>query len=125
MADLCRVLVVGNLRSDIERRIHADGTVYGASLICAGRTILRRGYPETETVLIPIEVAGATRVASVAQQFGAGSRVLIEGHLEPRQAGGQPLVLVIDTIFNAESPEPAAEAARQPRRRFGELEQLP
>lgn len=124
MADLCRVFVVGNLQRDIERSVGDDGTVIGTSVLCVGRTSLRRGQPEHQIVQIPLEVSGAARVANVAQQFGAGSRVLIEGHLEGRQSRITPIVLVVDTILNAEIPEPSAEAARQPRQRFGEWENL-
>lgn len=122
MADLCRVFVVGNLQRDVERRIDGEGTVIGVGTICVGSTVLRRGYPELTMVPIPIEVIGASRVASVAQQFGAGSRVLVEGHLEGRGVGMTPLVLVIDAMLNADIPEPTSEAARQPRQRFGERE---
>lgn len=124
MANLCRVFVVGNFQRDIERSVGDDGTVIGTSVLCVGRTTLRRGHPEHQIVQIPFEVIGAARVASVAQQFGAGSRVLIEGHLEGRRSGATPLVLVVDTILNAEIPAPAAEAVRQPRQRFGEWENL-
>lgn len=132
MSDLCRVLVVGNLSRDLERQLRPDGVAYGTTSICAGRTMLVDGVPVTETVSIPVEIIGAARVAS-AMQFGAGSRVLIEGHLEAREelrtechrradgAGGvlvrvprQVLVLVVDTIFNTGTPLPASDAQRQP-----------
>lgn len=133
MSDLCRVLVVGNLSRDLERRVHADGVAYGVTTICAGRMQLVSGHLLLETLRITAEVVGATRVASVAQQFGAGSRVLVEGHLELREQTGierlarvdgagevlvqvsrSELVLVIETIFNAASPAAAVEAQRQP-----------
>lgn len=135
MADLCRALVVGNFSRDVERQIQPDGTVVGVTTLCVGRTVLVNGYPQTETVRIPVEAVGAARAACVAQQFGAGSRVLIEGHLEVREtvsverlvrADGageilvrvpqRELVLVIETIFNAATPLPAPEAQRQPAR---------
>ncbi|NTU78443.1 MAG: hypothetical protein HGA45_03425 [Chloroflexales bacterium] len=78
MSDLCRVLVVGNFSRDLERRVRADGVAYGITTICAGRMQLVSGHPLLETLRVTAEVVGATRVASVAQQFGAGSRVLIE-----------------------------------------------
>jgi hypothetical protein len=133
MADLCRVLVVGSLSRDIERRLRADGMVYGITTICAGRTQLVRGYPTTDTTRITMEVIGAVRVASLAQQVGAGSRVLAEGHLElratdgvallPRADGGgevevrymrEELVLVLDSVFNVDLPEPSEDATRHP-----------
>lgn len=135
MADLCRALVVGNFSRDVERQIQPDGTVVGVTTLCVGRTVLVNGYPQTETVRIPVEAAGAARAASVAQQFGTGSRVLIEGHLEVRETvsverlvredgAGEilvrmprsELVLVIETIFNAATPLPTTEAQRQPAR---------
>ncbi|PDW05075.1 hypothetical protein [Candidatus Viridilinea mediisalina] len=98
-----------------------------------GRTQLVAGHPVQATTQITVEVVGAARVASVAQQFGAGSRVLVEGHLELREAtrserlpladgsgevlvrvARRDLVLVLATIFNADPPLPAAEAQRQP-----------
>ncbi|MEI8305577.1 MAG: hypothetical protein WCF99_00800 [Chloroflexales bacterium] len=133
MSDLCRVLIVGNLSRDLERRIRADGVVVGVTAICAGRVQLVGGHPLLETVRITAEVIGAVRVASVAQQFGVGSRVLVEGHLELREQAAierlaradgagevlvqvprSELVLVIATIFNAAPPPPAAEAQQQP-----------
>lgn len=133
MSDLCRVFLVGNIRQDLQRQVREDGIWYGSSTICVGRTTLIGGRPVTETVHIPVEVIGAARVASVAQQFGAGSRVLVEGHLEERQPDAREhisssdssrhmpqskLVLVIDAIFNASAPIPATEAQQQPARVF-------
>ncbi|MEN9937520.1 MAG: hypothetical protein RLZZ387_4099 [Chloroflexota bacterium] len=135
MADLCRVLLVGNIEHDVERKVGAGGVTTGHTVICAGRTTLVSGYPQHETVRVDVEVVGAARVSAVAQQFGAGSRVLIEGHLERRETVGverclradgagdvfvqvprSEVVLVIETIFNAATPLPAAEAQRQPTR---------
>jgi hypothetical protein len=133
VADLCRVFAVGNFDRDIERRLRPDGTITGRTMLCIGRTALVGGVVQNETTRIPVEVLGAVRVSSVAQQFGAGSRVLIEGHLELREtSGSEPcqgakgagellvhvphseLVLVIETVFNAATPLPAPEAERQP-----------
>jgi hypothetical protein len=133
MGDLCRVLIVGNLGRDIERRLQPDGTVVGVTTVCVGRTVLVNGIPQRETVSVPVEAIGSARAASLAQQFGAGSRVLIEGHLERRetvivercaradgagdvlvQVSCSDLVLVVETIFNAAVPLPAPEAQRQP-----------
>ncbi|GAB4444159.1 MAG: hypothetical protein OHK0015_45180 [Chloroflexi bacterium OHK40] len=133
MSDLCRVLMVGNLSRDLERHVRADGVTYGVSTLCTARMHLVAGHPVLETTRITMEVVGAVRVAGVAQQFGAGSRVLVEGHLELREATRierlpladgmsevlvhvprSELVLVVETIFNADPPLPAAEAQRQP-----------
>lgn len=132
MSDLCRVLMIGHLSRDLERHMRGDGVVSAVSTLCAARTLLRTGQPVVETTRIAMEVVGAARVASVAQQFGTGSRVLVEGHLELRELArierlpladgtGEVLVrvprselaLVVETIFNAEPPLPAAEAQRQ------------
>ncbi len=146
MSDLCRVLIVGNLSRDLERRVRADGITYGVTTICTGRTLLVGGYPVLETTRITVEVIGAARAASVAQQFGGGSQVLVEGHLELREgtrierlpnadgAGDvlvrvprSELVLVVETIFNANpllSPmqTPSADAQRQPAQIYWEEE---
>jgi hypothetical protein len=133
MSDLCRVLMIGHLSRDLERHIRDDGVVYAVSTLCAARTLLLAGRPVVETTRIAMEVVGAARVASVAQQFGMSSRVLVEGHLELRESvrierlpladgAGEVLVrvprselaLVVETIFNAEPPLPAAEAQHQP-----------
>lgn len=133
MADLCRVLVIGNFERDVERKVGAGGVVTGHSIICTGRTTLVNGYPQHETVRVAVEIVGGARVSVVAQQFGAGSRVLLEGHLERRETVGMErclradgagdvfvqvsrseLVLVVETIFNAATPLPASEAQRQP-----------
>lgn len=113
MTDMCRVFVVGNFGADIVRCRQDDGTVYGTTILRVGRTDLVRGQPVTTTVSIPLVIIGASRVASIAQQFGAGSRVLIEGHLEARPPRSE-LVLVIDTILNAAQPLPTPEAQHQP-----------
>jgi hypothetical protein len=79
------------------------------------------------------DTGGLTLTRGQWVQFGVGSRVLVEGHqawpatisLERlARADGMgnilvpvprnELVLVIDTIFNADPPLPAAEAQRQP-----------
>ena len=138
MSDLCRVFIVGKLSRDLERHVRADGVIYGETTICTGRMQLVGGYPVEESTRITAEVIGGARAASVAQQFGAGSRVLVEGHLELREATRierlphadgtgdvlaqvlrSELVLVIETIFNANprlSPmqTPSAEAQQQP-----------
>ena len=137
MSDLCRVFVVGNFNADIERRLRDDGTTYGVTTLCVGRTVLVGGQPVTTTTSIPVEAIGASRVASVAQQFGAGSRVLIEGHLEyrnydeiqalPRADGSGnvlvrvphgELVVVIDTLLNAAHPIAASEVGQHPAHIF-------
>lgn len=137
MADLCRVFIAGNFNADIERHLRDDGTIYGTTTLCAGRTALVGGQPIAITVNILVEVVGASRVASVAQQFGSGSRVLIEGHLEQRvydevqllpradntaevmvRVARRELVVVIDTILNAAQPIPENEASKQPSRLF-------
>lgn len=133
MSDLCRVLMIGHLSRDLQRRRRDDGVIYGVSTLCAARTLLVAGHPVVATTRLTLEVVGAARVASVAQQFGAGSRVLVEGHLELREATGierlpladgtgavlvrvprRELMLVVATIFNADPPLPTAEAQRQP-----------
>jgi hypothetical protein len=84
------------------------------------------------TVPIPVEIVGAARSARTAQLFGAGSRIVLDGHLELRETIGTEtlatadarrevavivprttLVLVVDAIFNADLPTPAPEAQRQ------------
>lgn len=133
MTDMCRVFVVGNFAADFVRRRRDDGSCYGTTTLCVGRTDLRDGQPVTTTVSIPVIVIGASRVATIAQQFGFGSRVLIEGHLEqhpleqlqsrswPSDAGEAQghiaqtqLVVVIDTILNAARAVSAPEAQQQP-----------
>lgn len=111
MSDYCRVVMVGHLSRDFERSTRNDGMIIGRSELCAARTMLVAGQPRTETVRVPVEVIGAARVSSITQQFGSSSRLLIEGHLEPRDHG---LVVVIDVVFNADPPLPSEEAHQQP-----------
>ena len=114
MTDLCRVFLVGNITHDLVRRRSDDGTLYGATTLCVGQTELVSGTPVTTTVPVPIEVRGASRVASAAQ-FGAGSRVLIEGYLGLH---GDGLVVVVNAILNAGNASPHPDAARQPTHHF-------
>lgn len=119
MSDMCRVFMVGNFGADIVRRRRDDGTCYGVTTLCVGRTDLLNGQPITTTVSVPIAIVGVSRVASIGQQFGAGSRVLVEGHLESHTLldTAQPeLVVVIDTILNAATAVSDPEAQRQPTR---------
>ena len=88
-------------------------------------------------VPIPVESIGAARSARAAQLFGAGSRIMLDGHLELRETIGAEtlatadgrreasvmvpratLVLVVDAIFNADLPTPAPEAQRQAVRAY-------
>jgi hypothetical protein len=83
-------------------------------------------------VPIPVEIIGAARSARAAQLFGAGSRIVLDGHLELREtaeaetlpiADGRreasvmvphtTLVLVVDAIFNADLPTSVPEAQHQ------------
>ena len=114
MTDLCRVFLVGNITHDLVRQRSDDGTLYGATTLCVGQTELVGGAPVTTIVPVPIEVRGASRVAS-ADQFGAGSRVLMEGHLALRGAG---LVVVVNAILNAGVPASTAEGSQQPTHHF-------
>lgn len=134
MADYCRITIVGNLSSDIQQtRSTADPRqVIGVTTVCVSRTQLTQGEPQHLTVPIPVEIVGAARSARAAQLFGAGSRIVLDGHLELREtaeaetlsiADGRrevavivprtTLVLVVDAIFNADLPTPAPEAQRQ------------
>ena len=122
MADYCRVTIVGNLSSDIRQTRSADDPRQGIGVImvCVSRTQLTQGEVEHRTTLIPVEIVGAARAA---QLFGAGSRIVLDGHLELREtseaetlpaADGRrevavivpraTLVLVVDAIFNADLP---------------------
>ena len=127
MSDYCRVTLVGNLRSDVQivRMAGDPGQVVGVTTVCVARTVLRDGEPVQVTVPIPVEIHGAARAARVAQGFGAGSRILLDGYLDLRErrvgerctttADGQQtvavvvprnyLVVVVDTIFNADIPQ--------------------
>lgn len=128
--DLCRVLLIGNLATDLRSCVGRDGITRGYGTVCVARTVLQHGEPVDMVLAVPIEVVGAARVSALAQQFRAGSRVLIEGHLEERQethieeldsvSGSYHVtafvprsrtVVVIDTIFSAESPEFSATAS--------------
>lgn len=134
MADYCRITIVGNLSSDIQQtRSAADPRqVIGVTTVCVSRTQLTQGEPQHLTVPIPVEIIGAARSARAAQLFGAGSRIVLDGHLELRETIGietlatadarrevavivprTTLVLVVDAIFNADLPTPAPEAQRQ------------
>jgi len=134
MADYCRITIVGNLSSDIQqKRSTADPRqVIGVTTVCVSRTQLTQGEPQHLTVPIPVEIVGAARLARAAQLFGAGSRIVLDGHLELRETIGTEtlatadarrevavivsratLVLVVDAIFNADLPAPAPEAQRQ------------
>ncbi len=135
MADYCRLTVVGNLGSDIQpiRSTREPRQVIGVSTVCVAQTRLHDGMPCHETVSIPLEISGAARSAQAARHFGAGSRIVIDGHLEQRETTAvEPLampdgtvsvsvivprswlVLVVDAIFNADLPELVPEAAHQP-----------
>ena len=123
--DYCRVTIVGNLRSDIRHTRSADDPQQGIGVtsVCIARTLLIQGSPVQVTTTIPVEIIGAARAARAAQCFSAGSRIVIDGHLEERShsADGidhryeEPgtatprtwLVLVVDAIFNADLPSPA------------------
>lgn len=134
MADYCRVTVVGNLSTDIQQTRAAGDPrqVIGVTTICIAHTQLKHGEPEHVTIPIPVEIIGAARSARAAQLFGAGSRIVLDGHLELREtlaeetlatADGRrevsvmvpraTLVLVVDAIFNADLPTSAPEAQRQ------------
>jgi hypothetical protein len=134
MADYCRVTIVGNLSSDIRQTRSADDPrqVIGVTTVCVSRTQLTQGEVEHRTTPIPVEIVGAARAARAAQLFGAGSRIVLDGHLELREtaeaetlraADGRhevavivprtTLVLVVDAIFNADLPTPAPEAQCQ------------
>lgn len=139
MADYCRVTVVGNLSSDIQQtRATGDPRqVIGVTTVCVSRTQLTQGEPEYVTVPIPVEIIGAARSARAAQLFGAGSRIVLDGHLELREtsraetlatADGRrevsvmvphaTLVLVVDAIFNADLPTSVPEAQHQTVRTY-------
>jgi len=123
--DYCRVTIVGNLRSDIWHTRSTDDPqqVIGVTSVCIARTQLCQGSPVQVTTTIPVEIIGAARAARAAQCFSAGSRIVIDGHIEERshpadgidhrreQLGTATprtgLVLVIDAIFNADLPSPA------------------
>lgn len=128
--DLCRVLLIGNLATDLRSHVRRDGITRGCGTMCVARTVLQDGEPVDVVLAVPIEVIGAARVSAVTQQFYAGSRVLIEGHLEERQethieeldpvngthqvtvfVPGSRMVVVVDTIFSAESPVPSVAAS--------------
>ena len=134
MADYCRITIVGNLSSDIQQTRSAGDPrqVIGVTTVCVSRTQLTQGEPQHLTVPIPVEIVGAARSARAAQLFGAGSRIVLDGHLELRETIGTEtlatadarrevavivprttLVLVVDAIFNADLPAPAPEAQRQ------------
>lgn len=110
MADYCRVTVVGNLSSDIQQlRSTADPSqVIGITSVCMTQTQLNQGEIEHVPLAIPIEIPGAARSARAAQMFGAGSRIVLDGHLEQREATVRVpyprLVLIVDAIFNADVP---------------------
>lgn len=139
MADYCRVTVVGNLSSDIQQmRSSADPRqVIGVTTVCVARTQLIAGEPEHVMVPIPVEIIGAARSARAAQLFGAGSRIVLDGHLELRETAEAEtlittdgrrevavivprttLVLVVEAIFNADLPTPAPEVQRQAIRTY-------
>jgi single-stranded DNA-binding protein len=126
MADYCRVTVVGNLSSAIKqvRAEHISHQIIGVTTICVARMQLVNGEPHSETVPIPVEIIGGSRSARIAQLFGVGSRIIIDGHLALRETATEEqittldgqfigtamvsrirLVLVVDAIFNADLPE--------------------
>jgi single-stranded DNA-binding protein len=134
MADYCRITIVGNLSSDIQQTRSADDPrqVIGGTTVCVSRTQLTQGELEHRTTSIPVEIVGAARAARVAQLFGAGSRIVLDGHLELRETIGTEtlatadarrevavivprttLVLVVDAIFNADLPTLAPEAQQR------------
>ncbi|MEI8305709.1 MAG: hypothetical protein WCF99_01470 [Chloroflexales bacterium] len=134
MPDYCRVTVVGNLSSDIQQKRSADDPhqVIGVTTVCVARTQLTQGEPQHVVVPIPVEIIGAARSARVAQLFGAGSRIVLDGHLELRETAEAAtlttvdgrhevtvmvprtvLVLVVNAIFNADLPTLVPEAQRQ------------
>jgi single-stranded DNA-binding protein len=119
MSDFAQVILVGNLQHDIRSKTdRATGMVYGSSVLCVGTTSLVQGEPVTQTLAIPIEFHGQSRVSRVQQQFGAGSRMLCQGTLTQRDhhADGS-LRVVVETVFSADTAPVGAgrRAAHGPR----------
>jgi len=114
MSDFVQVILVGNLKHDIQTKTDREtGMVYGSSVLCVGKTSLVQGEPVTRTMSIPIEIHGQSRVSRFKQQFGAGSRMLCQGTLTQgdHPAAGS-LRVVVETVFTADT-EPGSREQRE------------
>jgi single-strand DNA-binding protein len=80
MANLNRVLLIGNLTRDIELRYTPKGTAVCDIDLAINRVMLIEGERKEEVVFVPITLWG--RLAEVAGQFlSKGRPVFIEGRL--------------------------------------------
>src|SRR3982751_3714614 len=85
MAGLCKVIVVGNLGRDPEKRYTQDGKpVTRFSVAATTRRKGREGEWEDHTEWFSVTVFGR-QAETLAERITKGTRVYVEGRLESRQ----------------------------------------
>ena len=85
MAGLCKVIVVGNLGRDPEKRYTQDGKpVTRFSVAATTRRKGREGEWEDHTEWFSVTVFGR-QAETLAERLTKGTRVYVEGRLESRQ----------------------------------------
>jgi single-strand DNA-binding protein len=85
MAGLCKVIVVGNLGRDPEKRYTQDGRpVTRFSVAATTRRKAREGDWEDHTEWFNVTVFGR-QAETLAERLMKGTRVYVEGRLESRQ----------------------------------------
>src|SRR3954447_25951581 len=85
MAGLCKVIVVGNLGRDPEKRYTQDGQpVTRFSVAATTRRKGREGEWEDHTEWFSVTVFGR-QAETLAERITKGTRVYVEGRLESRQ----------------------------------------
>lgn len=85
-----KIIVVGNLGSDPEMRYMPDGTaVTNFSLATNRRWTDKSGEPREETIWLRVSVWDK-QAETVNQYLSKGSKVLVEGRLQPDPATGSP-----------------------------------
>jgi single-strand DNA-binding protein len=85
MAGLCKVIVVGNLGRDPEKRYTQDGRpVTRFSVAATTRRKGREGEWEDHTEWFNVTVFGR-QAETLAERIAKGTRVYVEGRLESRQ----------------------------------------
>jgi single-strand DNA-binding protein len=85
MAGLCKVIIVGNLGRDPEKRYTQDGRpVTRFSVAATTRRKGREGEWEDHTEWFSVTVFGR-QAETLAERIAKGTRVYVEGRLESRQ----------------------------------------
>jgi single-strand DNA-binding protein len=148
MAGLCKVIVIGNLGRDPEKRYTADGRpVTRFSVAATTRRRERDGEWADHTEWFSVTVFGR-QAETLAERVAKGTRVYVEGRLESRQyetqSGGKGFsldvianeVIVLDARqrgeggdlggeFEAAAPARSYQGRPAPQEDAADLEDLP